>query len=147
MKWIIPFYFSNHIVTITRFFLILKTSLIFYLNKIFPKVEKILLLKKKTFLEVNISRNSSNVFFQSTIPFRLKKAPQNIPKISDLIVQIFQKIFCEPWVCRYHIWNSLDTVLYLFRDGVQGFSKKKTFPKWMFNWDFLNWLIDKNLQK
>jgi len=83
-------------VTIIRFFLILKTSLIFYLNKIFPKVEKILLLKKKTFLEVNISRNSSNVFFQSTIPFRLKKAPQNIPKISDLIVQIFQKIFCEP---------------------------------------------------
>jgi len=58
--------------------LILKTNPIFSLNKIFPKVKKISLLKKQTFQKENISRNSSTVFFQSKILFMLKKAAQNI---------------------------------------------------------------------
>jgi len=146
MKWIIPFYFSNHTVNrITRFFFDFKTSPIFSLNKIFPKVKKILLLKKQTFQKENISRNSSTVFFQSKILFRLKKAAQNISQNLRPYSPNIPEIFREAWFCRYYIWNTLDTVLYLFWDSVQGFSKKNAFPKWMFNWVFLNWHIDKNL--
>jgi len=43
--------------------------------------------------------------------------------------------------------NALDTILSLFWDSIQGFFKKKTFPKWMSDWDLLNWHINKNLQR
>ena len=73
-------FFSSQITSLKShsFFSDLKIGPIFSLNKIFPKVKKILLLKKQTFQKENISRNFPIVFFQSKILFRLKKAAQNI---------------------------------------------------------------------
>ena len=61
----------------------------------FPKVKKILLLKKQTFLKESISRNSPTIFFQKIL-FRLKKAAQNISQnLRPYSPNIPKKIFRE----------------------------------------------------